>query len=171
MGEFRIGRKNAQHFYPDTPRGGSGALAFARNFAMGPGNLTPVATAVDGGTQIPWDFIESGAPLSVNAPITPRVTGRILFSGVVVVKNSTLTPVTVTVQVQVNGSTLLVPLVQETVDASGFAALPFEILSEALFAIGVTRNIQVFVTASASNSVNLDVDSSTIEIQEMPFAG
>jgi hypothetical protein len=166
MGEFRIGRKHASHTYPDTPRG-AGALSFARNFAIGPNTPTTITT---GGVQVPWDIIESGASPGVNVPITPRVTGRMLFAGVIQVTNNDDVPVTISVQVQVQGSTLLVPLVQETVDANGEAAIAFEILSLALFTVGVPRNISVLVTASADVDVVLTTDNSTIEIEEKPFA-
>jgi hypothetical protein len=166
MGEFRIGRRYAQHTYPDTPRG-AGALSFARNFAEGPGTPTTIDTS---GVQVPWAFIESGDPVGVNVPITPRVTGRILFSGVVQVTNNDAAPVTVQVQIQVNGSTLLVPLVQETVDANGEAAIAFEILSLALLPVGVTAQIQLQVTATADVDVVLSTNNTTLEIEEKPFA-
>jgi hypothetical protein len=166
MGEFRIGRRFAQHTYPDTPRGG-GALAFARNFAMGPATPTTITT---GGVQVPWDFIESGAPSGVNVPITPRVTGRMLFSGVVQVTNNDDAPVTVQVQIQVNDATELVPLVQETVDANGEAAIAFEIMYIASLPVGVTAQIQLLVTSTADVDVVLSTDNSTLEIEEKSFA-
>jgi hypothetical protein len=169
MGEFRIGRKYAHHFYPDTPRG-AGALSLARNFAMGPGDATDVVTSGDGGTQIPWDFIESDAALGVDAPITPRVTGQILFKGVIVFKNNSLSPVNVTAQVEVNDLAIAPPVVEETVAANGLAAVPFEVLIDTPLALGITANIQVIVTASTNGAVTLTVDSSTIEIEEVPFA-
>lgn len=166
MGEFRIGRKYAQHSYPDTPRG-AGALSLARNFAIGPNAPTTITT---GGVQVPWDIIESGASPGVHVPITPRVTGRMLFSGVIQVSNNDDAPVDISVQVQVQDSTLLVPLVQQTVPADGEAAIAFEILSLALFTVGVARNISVLVTASANVDVVLTTDNSTLEIEEKSFA-
>jgi hypothetical protein len=166
MGEFRIGRKYAHHFYPDTPRG-AGALSLARNFAMGPGDPTDVVTAGDGGTQIPWDFIESDGPLGVDVPITPRVTGQILFKGVVVVKNNSLSPVNVTVQVEIDDLTLFAPVLQETVTANGLAAIPFEALTFTPIPIGVLATVQVILTASVNDAITLNVDGSTIEIEEV----
>jgi hypothetical protein len=166
MGEFRIGRTHAQHSYPDTPRG-AGALSFARNFAEGPTGTVPITTL---GVQIPWSFIESGAPAGANAPITPRVTGRMLFSGVVVVQNVGNAPTTLTVRVNDGTVTLLVPLVQQTVGVGEKAAVAFEILSLALFALGVTKNIRVVVTASADSQLELTTSSSTLEIEEKQFA-
>lgn len=169
MGEFRIGRKYAHHFYPDTPRG-AGALSLARNFAMGPGDSTNVVTAGDGGTQIPWDFIESDAALGVDVPITPSVTGQILFKGVVVVKNSSLSPVNVTLQVEVDGSTLFAPVTEVTVAANGLAAIPFEARTGSPLPLGVIANIQVLVAASVNDAITLNVDGSTIEIEEVLLA-
>ena len=46
MGEFRIGRRFAQHSYPDGPRALS--AAFASNFAFGPGSDSQIAMSLPG---------------------------------------------------------------------------------------------------------------------------
>jgi hypothetical protein len=165
----RTGRRHASETYPENSRA-AGATVFARNYARGPASNTAIATAGGGGTQIPWDFIESGAPLGVNVPITPRATGRILFSGAVVVQNTTGGVITVTLQVEVDNATLPAPLVKATIAANAFETIPFEMISEALLPVGTTANIEVIMTASAGASVNIVQDSSTLEIEELQLA-
>jgi len=75
MGEFRIGRKLAQHVYPDNARAAALSL-FARNYATGP----KVNTTVDSdGTQIPWNMIDSTAkPFTVDAnTVTVSIAGDV----------------------------------------------------------------------------------------------
>jgi hypothetical protein len=57
MSGFRIGRKSAQHFYPESSRASALSL-FARNFATGP----KFSTALAPDAQIPWNSIDADVP-------------------------------------------------------------------------------------------------------------
>lgn len=168
MTEF-VGRTGALRLYSYPETRGTGPLpsAYARNFAQGPTVDTDLTT---GGVQIPWDFIEGDSALGVDAPITPHVTGRMIFRGSVVVKNTSGAPADVSLQVEVEGSPLLVPLIAATVPANGVMTLPFVILSQSLFTVGALKNIQVLMIAASDGALSLATDGSTLEIQEMQFA-
>jgi hypothetical protein len=137
---------------------------------MGPDDTVTIATPGAGGTEIPWDFIESGAPADEDVPITPRVTGRLLFKGVVVVKNHDVTnPSNVTLQIELDGVTISGGLVQKTVGPNELAAIPFETHS-AVLPLGVTTQVSVILASSIADEVELNVDGSTIEIDEVQTA-
>jgi hypothetical protein len=140
---------------------------------MGPNETIDVVTAGDGGTQIPWDYIESGAVTpDEDVPFTPRVTGLVLFKGVVVVKNNSLSPVNVLLEVQVDDAGVVPPILEETVTGNGLAAIPFELLTTIPLAVGTLVNVQVLVAASVNDAITLNVDASTIEIEEvLPATG
>jgi hypothetical protein len=160
---FRIGRKHAQHTYPEN-RGGAAAALFARNFAEGPLINT---TITDGGIQIPWAFVESGAPAGVNVPITPRSSGILRISGVIVIASTAEVDRVVSLVVQVNGASMSVPLTEaNTVTAGGFEVVAFATETLAL-PIGPTYNVQIFLNASAPDELLVEARSSTIEVQEI----
>lgn len=164
MGEFRIGRSHAKHSYPDTPR--AAVAAYARNFAQGPAALTSI---VAGGTQLPWAVIESGAPAGVHVPITPRVTGKIRLIAAITIQSDGEGADIVQVQAQINDITIATPLVQSTVIAGGFGAIPFVLDIPALLPIGSQLDISLLVT-DADGGTSLTVQSSTLDIQELPLA-
>jgi len=165
---FRIGRAYARHVYDERRGGGSAASPFARNFAAGPTLTTSIAAG--GGTQIPWEVIDSGAPAGVDVPITPQSTGVVRISGVISLKNSTGSAVAAQVEVQVNDVSLTFPNAENaTVDADGFEAIPF--LAEATgLTIGVTVNVQILVIAGGSDAISAVAESSTLDVQEVAVA-
>jgi len=57
MSGFRIGRKSAQHLYPESPRASALSL-FARNFATG----TKFGMDLSPSIQIPWNSIDAVVP-------------------------------------------------------------------------------------------------------------
>lgn len=173
MGEFRIGRKFAQHSYPDAPRGAAAAL-LARNFAFGPATTTDIETSP---TAIPWEGVDVGAP-GITAQITPRVSGIVLISAVVAIKSLSGVQEIVTVDVSVNGFVLNVPFFNQiTVEAGGFLVVP--ILTEtnvatlgALLPIGVPATVSILLTANTDDVLQLSTDDSSISIQEvLPATG
>lgn len=174
MGGFRIGRKHAQHTYPDTPR--AAVAAFARNSAVGPAG-GPQGIILSG-TPVPWSGIASGAATPTpDVPITPKVTGvvRIIFT--VVVENVSNTDEDVGVAVQVNGVTKNtfseeVPGTKSGVTGivtiSGVVDLEPPIAGTPL-PVGVTSNIEIVLTAG-TDSESLQLDNATLDIQELPAA-
>lgn len=173
MSEF-VGRTGSQRLYsyPEAPRGGSYSALFARNFAYGPLFPTPVDIDTSPGTDVPWSVIESGALAGVIVPITPRSSGVVRISGVIVVKSSSESAESVSLQILGNGDILLgVPFLEtQSIIANGFAAIPFA--SEAYpLPVGVVVNIKIRLTASTGGGVlQLRPDSSTIDLQEVPVA-
>lgn len=166
MGEFRIGRTFARHSYPDTRAATS--VPYARNFAAGPAVDTAVATAP--GTQVPWSAIEVGAP-GVDVPITPKSTGVIHVDGVISVHNTSELPVDVQVEVQIGGVQNPVPASEKvTVAGLAFAAIPFNADIVSAQAVGVTKQIEILLIASASPAIQVIANSSSIEVLEEPVA-
>ena len=172
MGEFRIGRKFAQHSYPESRR--DSTLAFARNSAQGPGGDAPVPVTT-GGTQILWETIESGGGPSEDVPITPLVTGRIRIIAMVAVTNTIGVPTTVKVVAQVEDVTIPgSPVPEATVDESTDAGNGFEtityVFDTTLLPVGATKHIEILVTAGVDNAIELTLENSTLDIQELPAA-
>lgn len=168
MSEF-VGRTGSQrvYSYPEAPRGGY-AAQFARNFASGPATTTTID--IDPGTQLPWDVIDSGAPPGVNVPITPRSSGIILVTGVISLKSSSEIDEVVQLLIEVNGVPLPVPFLESnTISASGFEAIPFVAEITGL-AVGVAANVQVRLISSNATDIGATLDSSTINLQEVPAA-
>lgn len=162
---FRIGHKNARHFYPERRSGTP--VTFARNFAAGPTDDTGISGA---GTQIPWEVVDVGSP-GVNVPITPQTTGVIRVTAVVVVKNVSTDPQTiggVQIDAQVNGVTIGIPLAEQfSIDINGSKSIQLVAETDAL-PIGVAANIQILVTSSDHLAVS--AGSSTVEAQEVSVA-
>ena len=164
MGEFRIGRRYAQHSYPDAPRVPTLA-PLARNFATGPKVGTAVAAA---GTQVPWNSIDFG-PDGVDVQITPQTTGLVRVSAVIAVGNSDVAQRNVQVQVQIGNVTVPLPVSdQVTVAANGLEAIPF--LIELSLPVGVPSQIQILVTAEVDGQISLSQESSSMELQEVSIA-
>jgi hypothetical protein len=155
------------HSYPETRGGGNALLAFARNFASGPLEVTTIPTA---GIEVPWDPIYSGATPGVDVPITPRATGLIRVSGVLDVKNSSDTPETVNLVIRIGAIELAFPFLESNSLESGASeAIPFlaETLSTEAFPLGATVNVRVFVTSTSDTDVQLIALASSIEVQEV----
>lgn len=166
MGEFRIGRKKAKHFYPER-RHGSALFLFARNFATGPKVGTAIAAA---GTQLPWNAIDvSPGPADEDVPITPISSGKILLDGDIVVGNADGVTRFVTIQIQVNDVTLLIPAANHvSVEAGGFLSIP--ILAELTLPVGVTANIQILATAEVDGQLTFSQLSSSLSLEEVNAA-
>jgi hypothetical protein len=170
MTEF-VGRTGSLRLYSYPERRRSGAELFARNFAAGPEFPTPVAIATDPGTQVPWAVIESGAPAGVNVPITPRSSGIIRITGVVVVKSSSEIVEIVNLEVEINGTAISIPQFEaQSILDGGFATIPFVTENTSFLPIGVVANVSVRVTASSDDVLQLRPASSTIDVQEVPAA-
>jgi hypothetical protein len=171
---FRIGRKFAQHTYPEQRRATGAVVPFARNFASGPELVQAIAAG--GGTPIQWDVIDSGAATpSPDVPITTQTTGIVLITGVIELKNVSGSPVDAHVEVIVGGVPLDVPF-NEVVTIQGsfadtFAAIPIVAETTALQTpVGVATNIQVLVIASNSDVLSAVAGSCTLNLQEVSVA-
>jgi hypothetical protein len=152
--------------------------ALARNFASGPDGDTAITQA---GLQIPWGSIDVPAtiPTVQDVPITPRVSGVVIVRASIGVRNTSASPATVIVEVQVNGVTYPVPAHEEfTVpvanggeETSGFVQIP--VLTELTgLALGTQVNVQIKVTALTSSVLDLTDTNSTIELEEvLPSTG
>lgn len=156
--------------YPDPRGSGNGDGPFARNSATGPDNVTAISAG--GGTQVPWNVIDSGAVGGVNIPITPLSTGVVRIQGVISIKNSANAVVDVHLEVQVDDVSLPVPFNEANTiqgsNATSFEAVPFMIVTT--IPIGSTSNVQILLKASSADSLSVIAESSTIDIQEVPAA-
>ena len=168
MGEFRIGRKFAQHSYPESRR--NTTLPFARNSAFGPSAPLSLTT---GGVLVPWASVEAGAPPgSTSIPITPQVTGIVRMIGMFLVQNTAVSSEIATFLVSINGGPPIPVPSQATVDAGteltpGFETLPF-VLDLPPLPVGTTSHISVLARSSADNT--LTVTTATFDVQELPLA-
>jgi hypothetical protein len=162
---FRIGRKHAQHTYPE-PRG-SAETPFARNFAYSQeGQAQSIPD--DAEVAIIWDPISSGAPAGTNVPITPVSTGivRIIAAVSVRLDAEVVDPSTVTLKIHVNGVEIEPPeSFVVTMQPGEFEVVP--VLAEvSALPIGVVANIEIFATASEPGA-SLIEESSSIEVHEV----
>lgn len=165
---YVIGRRGRET-YPEAPRGGSGGASFARNFASGPKGDTPISTE---GNKIQWNAVDAGLPPTpADVPITPITSGVLLITGVIMVNNTGDTSVAVLINVQVENVSLPVPVtLGSTVEPGEGMAIPFMYETTPTDTpVGVTKNIQVLVTASVDGVSLLD-QSSVIEVQEVSVA-
>jgi hypothetical protein len=166
MSEF-VGRtgSNRVYSYPETRRSGDPLTAFARNFATG----TKSSAAISGGgIQVPWNAIDvsPGTP-STDVPITPRSTGIVRISGVISVENSSGSPIAVAiVSVQINNGIAL-PFSSVVAPLADDEAITIPFLVEVSLPIGVTSNIEIFVSG---DNAHLLADGSAIEVQEVSVA-
>lgn len=161
---FRIGRKHAQHTYPEAPRG-AGPFQFARNLAAGPGRTdVPVSVAAlpaapSAGTPVFTlannSLVEAGVLTADGAPITPSVTGIIRVSGVVNVENTGADgPVDVAVFLAINGTVENTPVAVATLDAAtSFESIPVLFDLPAALPLGTTAHINLVVLASVTGVV------------------
>lgn len=179
MGGFRIGRKHAQHTYPDSP--GRSAFLFARNFAQGPdGNLTLTDKVLH---PIVWHFVDAPAGISptANVPITPKTTGIVLITGVLgtVRNNDAANPASLQLFVDVSSSgphPQTHPVASVSFDANseggvtGLESVPFQV--ELFLPVGITTNIQFQVQANSTVTPNITITNldSNLNVQEVPPA-
>lgn len=165
----RIGRRYASETYPS--RGGAQGAPFARNFAQGP--ATPQGVLVAPGTPVSWGTVESTGAAGTNVPITPRVSGLILVTGVLVATNGAGTVESLSAQIGVNGVTQATPASVAALGAAGAAAsevaVPFEALVGPL-PLGTTVEITVVVQASAGSAITLAAEACTVSVQEVSAA-
>jgi hypothetical protein len=123
-------------------------------------------------TAIPWAVVGVGTP-GINVQITPIATGRVLISGVIIVKSVSGVQESVSVQLVVNGFPLGAPLFEQpTIEAGGQVAIP--ILMEvnaftlgSLLPIGVLANVQILLTASTVDVLQMVDESSSLDLQEV----
>jgi hypothetical protein len=149
---FRIGRKFAQHTYPESR--GIGGLPFARNSAQGPADQTIISTTAPG-TAIPWSILEVGSP-GIDVPITPKVTGLLLILVMINIENldPSIAQVVFVSQVKV-GSMLVTQFETSQVIApsntigGGFGSMEWSLVVQSPSPIGTTVNVEVFCQASA----------------------
>lgn len=160
MGEFRIGRRNAQHSYPESRRGGGSLSSGGSNFAIGPldQELVPIV-----GLEVPWAAISSGAPPGTDVPVTLSVTGRLLLWGVVCLKNNTADDLQVTVTVRVDGTDLVNEF--STLVGDGAVTIPFTIETDAI-SLG-THQASVNVACGVDGAMSLGSETCTIKLQEV----
>jgi hypothetical protein len=161
---FRIGRRSAQHSYPQAPRGAPSA--YARNSAHGPATLTAVT---DTPTRIPWGTLEVGAP-GQNVSITPKLTGLILVTGVVECVNNSEDTDQLTVNIGVAGILQAKPLEANFVSGGGGeTSVPIQAIIGP-FALGTPVEVSLFVTSIADDTLSLEVNDSWITLQEVSTA-
>ncbi len=184
---FRIGRKFAQHTYPQARA--TSTVSFARNSAIGPDTSlvsitdNPVgAGAAAFGTPVPWQTVESTAAPNTLVPITPSVTGRIralatvvvistaeftvfVTMGLVVDSGAGFVPTSHTVVARLvpNGDTVTIPLVLDfTMPVGG----PHEV-ALVLLASGAGASIVQPMTLTLSGD---PTPGATLDLQELPLA-
>jgi hypothetical protein len=171
---FRIGRSRAQHTYPDTPRGASGA--YARNSAFGPLNGTQAIPA-SGGTKVRWAAMEVGATGGTTVPITPQVTGIVRAIVNVVAVNPTDAADDIAVQfvvdgVPVSGGATVSTLPAALESQSGAITIPLvlDFAGSQKLSVGVAHTIEVLVTSVLGVSGKSVTGLSTVDLQELPAA-
>jgi len=140
----------------------AGTIATVPAFASGVTTFdltAPIDGSTVGGT------IENASTPTVNVPITPRVTGVVLITGVVGFINGSGGPVNASVTVEANGTPISVPVSFAALGDGTQVTVPFMV--EAFLPVGVTSNIQVSVTGDAADLI---ADGSAINIQEVSVA-
>jgi len=177
MSEF-VGRTGSHrvYSYPEARRGG-GVLSLARNFAYGPAE-TETRITTDG-TDVPWGLIESGEAPGVLVPITPRLSGIVRVSGVITIVNND--DARQDVQLQVGASNGVDPptffpptqelnsIAEDLGEEPGHEAIPFTALVTGAD-VGILFYILIRLTANENDALSLLVNSSTIDLQEVPPA-
>lgn len=170
MSEY-VGRTGSQRVYSYPLSRRDTTVAFARNFAVGPALPTDIETEADGGTQVPWSGIESGAPPDEDVPITPRTTGIIQVSGVITVKSSSDGQESVHLLVLIDDVAQTVPLHENvSIDPNGFEAIPILVTLFPNQVIGTEINVQIQLNASTTGVLQIAAFSSTLALLEMPVA-
>lgn len=170
MSEF-VGRTGSLrvYSYPEAKHSGPGGT-FARNFATGPKTDFSFDNT---GAVVSWNEIDAGPAAGEDVQITCLSTGIVLIQGVLTVGNSSGDPSEVTVQIGINGISIL-PFPQDerfTVPAGQLKAVPF--LVETIAAdtpVGTPTNINVVLTASSGTTLFLVADSSSVNVQEVSVA-
>jgi hypothetical protein len=169
MGHVIGKRRYARETYPETG-GAAGEAGLARNSALGPAGSPVFITGA--GVQIPWSTIDVGAP-GVEVPITPQSTGIIRITAMVGVENVTDDVVATPVTVQLDGLGPVAVFASATVLPDESAEIPFtiDLWGAHALPVGVTTNISLLVKfVGAAETVQLDLNRSSIDIQELPAA-
>jgi hypothetical protein len=175
MSEF-VGRTGANrvYSYPEGPRGAAvPPQLFARNFASAPDTQTTVDE--DPGSQIIWNSMDVGTAPSTDVPITPAVTGILLVSAVICLKNISSDPqvlsgVQLIVQVGNPPVDTLIPFLERaSIDVGEAVVIP--VLTEtAPQTIGTPTSISILLIAGDTGAIALVSQSSSINIQEVSAA-
>ncbi len=165
---FRIGRKFAQHTYPQARA--TSTVPLARNSASGPAT----AQVIPASAFVTWSVIESGTVAGVNVPITPKSTGIVHVTGVITV--SSVDGATVELSVRNPDAIYPVPAAEVvTIPSADSVAIPFDVILGAgangpALAIGVPISIRVQLDAGPE--ITVAATSSTISIREVtPVTG
>jgi len=161
---FRIGRKYAQHTYPEPRRsGGVTPDEFARNFAVGPATDTDITTT----TPLPWSDVDVGAPGN-SVTITPESTGVVRVLAVMTFKNpSGADTVDAVVQILLDGVAQAFPNNETfTVPINGGLVVPMLVELDGLN-VGQAYAIGIQVSTSDSATLRIVQESSSIEVQEV----
>jgi len=124
MGEFRIGRTHAQHFYPVRRLGGGDTPDLARNFAST--SMLKDNEFSNEPVFIQWSSIGTDPPYPTEVPITPLFSGVIEISGVLNIDNEGVDPYHVIIRVYVNEIEVPVTMGSQTTIAGGsLISIPF----------------------------------------------
>jgi hypothetical protein len=163
---FRIGRKFAQHTYPEPRGAGAVPQPFARNFASGPGEDQEIGTPPSAGSVILWDQVDVGPSGTGDVQITPLSTGVVRVISAIAVQNLAEGPNIIEVTVHVNGVEVDRPeLVRVTMETNDFAMIP--VLAQITgLPIGVPADVTIMVIGSDLGAL-LVAESSTIEVKEV----
>jgi len=150
MTEF-VGRTGSHrnYSYPETNRGGSPLVAFARNYAVG-----SKSTDIGAGIQVIWNSIDAGTDPDEDIPVTPRATGIILVSGILTVTNDSGGDVDVVINVQLDDVSVPVPTMTTTIPDGATVAIPFLAETEAISPLGDQHFIQIFVSGADTELVS-----------------
>jgi hypothetical protein len=100
----RIGRRYAQHSYPESRA--TQSLPLARNSAFGPPTNTSITSTANPPTQaVEWFIVENGVTSATdNATIVPSVSGVLLIQSVVNANNPSGGSITLSAVVTINGA-------------------------------------------------------------------
>ena len=162
MGSFRIGRKFAQHVYPEPRRSSGAADPVARNFATAKGG----ELAADDNT-VSWVADVPADPVNLTqVPITPILTGVIEISGFVVIVGSAESALEAEILISVDG--VEVPATMESeaiVPINGMLAIPYMAQVS-----GLTLNTTVPVTMVINASVGGSLEGGVMAVQEVPVS-
>jgi hypothetical protein len=165
---FRIGRKTAQHTYPEARR--NTTVALARNSAYGP---TAGDTEIVGaGQAVVWNVIESGAPADNKVPITPKSTGAVRISAVISLTAEAGAAVLAQVRVTPPVGPPVVSPVPLDEQQAYLARGVIPILITLPLTVGATSHVAILLTVIAGNDVFIRQSSSTLDLQEVvPVTG
>ncbi len=106
---------------------------------------------------------------ATNVPITPRSTGVVRISGVIVVQNTTGGPASeVEAFIQIDGTPLNPPAIIAVAPLADDQTAEIPFLAEVTLTVGVTANVSILVASDVA--VDILADSSAIDLQEVSVA-